>query len=118
METNLVPMQNSINIAAPQVEGSTRKFLAEIIVDDDLNRIKPGCFNILAAPRGWGKTTFMFDQRILNFSRDRKHIIYLVHNKAMRANIRMRYPQETIEFIDADADGWFTHRKKTMWSAE
>ena len=118
METSLVPMQNSINIAAPQVEGSTRKFLAEIIVDDDLNRIKPGCFNILAAPRGWGKTTFMFDQRILNFSRDRKHIIYLVHNKAMRTNIHMRYPQETIEFIDADADGWFTHRKKTMWSVE
>ena len=33
----------------------------QIITDDDLDNIKPGCFNILTAPRGWGKTTFMFD---------------------------------------------------------
>lgn len=107
-----------INLASPQQEGDTKKYLAEIITDNDLNNIKPGRFNILSAPRGLGKTTFMFDQRILNFSREKKNVIYLVHNKMMRDNICQRYPNETVQFIDADVDGWLAHRYKNEWSTE
>ena len=107
-----------VNVAAPQIEGGTRKFLSQIITDDDLQKIKPGSFNILAAPRGWGKTTFMFDDRILKFSRGRKHVIYLVHTKTMRDNICNLYPQVATAFVDTQIDGWFTHRKKSMWSSE
>ena len=97
---------------------TTRKFLSQIVTDDDLNNIKPGCFNILTAPRGWGKTTFMFDQRILKFSRAKKHIVYLVHTKNLRDNICKLYPQLAVAFVDTEADGWLTLRKKSMWSAE
>lgn len=105
----------NLNVAAPI---STRKFLSQIITDSDLDNIKPGCFNILTAPRGWGKTTFMFDDRILKFARAKKHIVYLVHTKNLRDNICELYPQETVAFTDSQADGWLTHRKKSMWSAE
>jgi len=60
----------------------------------------------------------MFDSRILNFAREKKNIIYLVHNKMMRDNICMRYPNETVQFIDADVDGWLAHRSKQVWSSE
>lgn len=118
MDNEIITMPTSINIAAPQVAGDTRKFLAQIVVEDDFARIQPGRFNILSAPRGWGKTTFMFDQRILDFARDKKHIIYLVHTKTMRANIHHRYPDETVEFIDAHVDSWLVHRNQRMWSSE
>ena len=117
MNTSL-SIQNSINAAAPQVEGSTRKFLTEIIQDDDLERIKPGSFNILVAPRGWGKTTFAFDPRVLKFARDKKHIVYLVHTKTMRDNICMRQPDIAIPLLDADSLGWLTHRNKNRWTTE
>ena len=94
-----------------------RVFLTEIVTDDDLSKIRPGCFNVLAAPRGWGKTTFMFDPRILQLARDRKHIVYLVHNRAMRADIHKRYPAETVEFIDAAADSWLASHGRKMWDA-
>jgi len=40
--------------------------------------LRPGEFNIIKAPIGLGKTTFMFDERILKFARDRKHVLYLI----------------------------------------
>lgn len=108
----------NLNMAAPSVVGQTRKFLSQIITDQDLEKIKPGCFNILTAPRGWGKTTFMFDDRILKFSRAKKHVVYLVHTKNLRDNICALYPGVAVAFEDADVDGWFAARKQSMWSSE
>ena len=108
----------NFNAAAPAMMGQTRKFLSQIITDQDLERIKPGCFNILTAPRGWGKTTFMFDERILKFSRAKKHVIYLVHTKNLRDNICSLYPDIATAFVDTEADGWLTSRQKSMWSGE
>lgn len=100
----------------PQVEH--QQFLSSIIQDDDLDRIQPGQFNILQAPRGRGKTTFSFDERILKFARARKHVVYLVHTTVLRDNIHLRYPDITSAFTDADADGWFAHRQGGTWTGE
>ena len=54
------------------------KYLSNVITDEDLNKINPGEFNIIKAPPGYGKTTFMFDDRILKFSRAKKHVLYLI----------------------------------------
>ena len=53
-------------------------YLSNVITDEDLSKIRPGVFNIIKAPPGYGKTTFMFDDRILKFSRARKHVLYLI----------------------------------------
>jgi len=53
-------------------------YLSNVITDEDLNKINPGEFNIIKAPPGYGKTTFMFDDRILKFSRAKKHVLYLI----------------------------------------
>lgn len=95
-----------------------QKFLSAIITDGDLERIQPGRFNILTAPRGRGKTTFSFDQRILNFSRAKKHIVYLVHTIVLRDNIHLRYPDITAVFADTDLDGWMAHRQQKVWTTE
>lgn len=95
-----------------------RQFLSQIITDDDLNKIKPGNFNILAAPRGWGKTTFMFDERILRLAREKKHIIYLIHNKSSRDAVAESRPDIAKVFTDKDIDGWFAHRQRKMWTSE
>lgn len=110
VDTNVMLSQNT--------ESETRKFLAEIITQDNLNSIKPGRFNILAAPRGIGKTTFTFDERILNFARDKKHIIYLVHTKNLRDHIHSRYPDITVAFTDENTDGWFNNRNKRQWTSD
>jgi len=36
----------------------------------------------------------------------------------MRDNIHQLYPDITAVFTDPEVDGWFTHRKKSMWSSE
>ena len=46
------------------------EYLSEIIKPEEIQSIQPGKFNILKAPRGAGKTTFMFDERILSFALD------------------------------------------------
>lgn len=80
--------------------------------------MRPGAFNILRAPRGWGKTTFMFDDRILRLAREKKNVCYLVHTKVLRDAICEKYPDYTRVFTDEHADGWLIHRHKSMWSAE
>lgn len=115
-EFNLTTLKNTS--LAVNVEAPSRKFLAEIITQEDLNNIQPGKFNILAAPRGIGKTTFTFDSRILSFARDKKHIIYLVHTKNLRDHIHVRYPDITVAFTDEAVDGWFNHRLKGHWTSE
>ena len=42
------------------------QYLSQIIQEEELSSIQPGLFNVLKAPRGIGKTTFMFDERILS----------------------------------------------------
>ena len=56
------------------------KYIANVITQEDLDSIQPGQFNVLCAPCGSGKTTFMFDDRILKFARAKKHVLYLIHN--------------------------------------
>ena len=108
----------SINNGDIIEQQQTRKFLSSIITDDDLSKIKPGSFNILTAPRGWGKTTFMFDERILKFSRAKKHIVYLVHTKTMRDNICLLHADQACVFTDVNAQGWLSHRHNSLWTAE
>ena len=95
-----------------------RQFLSQIITDDDLSKIQPGAFNILAAPRGWGKTTLMFDERILKLAREKKHIIYLIHNKSSRDAIVEGHSNVAKVFTDKDMDGWFVHRQNKFWTSE
>lgn len=95
-----------------------QQFLSSIIQAEDLERIQPGQFNVLKAPRGCGKTTFSFDPRILSFSRAKKHIVYLVHTMVLRDNIHLRYPDITAVFADTDLDGWLAHRQKRVWTVE
>lgn len=72
------------------------EYLSEIIKPEEIQSIQPGKFNILKAPRGAGKTTFMFDERILSFARDKKHVIYLIHNKMSRDAIVAKHGDKAI----------------------
>lgn len=81
------------------------KYLSQIITNTELSNIEKGKFNILKAPRGCGKTTFMFDDRILSFARSKKNIIYLVHNKITRDFIAKHHP-EVAEVYDDNASRW------------
>ena len=80
--------------------------------------MQPGAFNILRAPRGWGKTTFMFDDRILRLARAKKNVVYLVHTKILRDKICIQYPEYTRPLVDKDLDGWLAHRTKGFWTTE
>lgn len=95
-----------------------RQFLSDVITDQELDKLRPGSFNILRAPRGWGKTTFMFDDRILRLARNKKNVCYLVHTKTLRDSICEHYPDYTRVLTDKDADGWLSHRKKSLWTIE
>lgn len=95
-----------------------RQFLSDIITDQELDKLRPGAFNILRAPRGWGKTTFMFDDRILRLARAKKNVVYLVHTKILRDKICMQYPEYTRPLVDKDLDGWLAHRTKGFWTIE
>jgi len=80
--------------------------------------LRPGAFNILRAPRGWGKTTLMFDDRILKLARDKRNVCYLVHTKALRDKICLEHPDYCRALTDKDLDGWFDHRRKGIWTIE
>lgn len=93
-------------------------YLSKIITDDDIEKIQPGSFNIIKAPIGSGKTTFMFDERILKFSRARKHVLYLIHNKATRDFIAFNHTDKARVFSDNNYNGWFDKRCKGVWTTE
>lgn len=95
------------------------QYISEVIKQEELDNIIPGHFNILRAPRGWGKTTFMFDDRILNFSRAKKHVLYLIHNTLMRDKIAEDNPDKAVVFDGADnMNAWFDYRNKKIWNPE
>lgn len=104
------PMRQDLKFFAAPPQAAPRKFLAEIITQSDLDNIQPGRFNILAAPRGVGKTTFVFDERILKFARAKKHIVYLVHTKTLRDDIHNRYPDITTSFTNEAINDWLDCR--------
>ena len=93
-------------------------YLSTIVKDTDLDNILAGNFNVLCAPRGWGKTTFMFDERVLNFARARKHILYLVQNKATRNTIVDLHQEDAVVYEKGINNGWFIHRQKGLWTTE
>ena len=95
-----------------------RQFLSDVVTDQELDKLHPGAFNILRAPRGWGKTTFMFDDRILKLAREKKNVCYLVHTKVLRDKICAEHPMYCRAFTDKEADGWLAHRTKSMWTVE
>lgn len=93
-------------------------YLSDIIKDQDLDSIYAGAFNILYAPRGWGKTTFMFNEKILAFARARKHILYLVQNKVTRDMIAQQHSDKAVTYADGCNMGWLANRKKSLWTIE
>lgn len=93
-------------------------YLSSIVTDSDLSKLHPGEFNIIKAPIGLGKTTFMFDERILKFARDRKHVLYLIQNKTTRDMIAEQHPDKAKVFTDNNYNGWFEHRRKGVWTSE
>lgn len=94
------------------------QYLSNIITDAEIDNIKPGSFNIIKAPCGSGKTTFMFDDRILKFARAKKHVLYLIHNKVTRDFIAQNHQDKARVFIDNNYNGWFDKRKGGIWTAE
>lgn len=94
------------------------QYLSQIIQEQELNSIQPGLFNVLQAPRGIGKTTFMFDERILSFARHKKHVLYLIHNKISRDAITQNHSDKAKVFTDNNCNGWFEHRRKGLWTSE
>ncbi len=94
------------------------QYLSQIIQEQELISIQPGLFNVLQAPRGIGKTTFMFDERILSFARNKKHVLYLIHNKISRDAIAQNHFDKAKVFADNNCNGWFEHRRKGLWTSE
>ena len=94
------------------------QYLSQIIQEQELSSIQPGLFNVLQAPRGIGKTTFMFDERILSFARNKKHVLYLIHNKISRDTIAQNHSDKAKVFTDNNCNGWFEHRRKGLWTSE
>lgn len=86
------------------------EYLSQIITEKELSNIAAGKFNILEAPRGIGKTTFMFDDRILSFARSNKNIIYLIHNKVTRDTIAANH-SEVATVWDESEERWLLHRQ-------
>lgn len=120
-ENLLAPQHNDLQSIGLSIAAAAaqRKFLTQLVTLEELDRIQPGYFNILAAPRGRGKTTLAFDDEILlKFSRAYKHIIYLIHTRANRDGIVAAHPDKAAAFTDAEVNGWFTKRHKRMWSVE
>lgn len=96
------------------------RYLSNIITQSELDSIQPGQFNVIKAPCGSGKTTFMFDDRILNFSRAKKHVLYLIHNKNTRDFIAHNHQDKARIFTDNSYNGWFDKRreKQGIWCTE
>lgn len=96
-------------------------YLSNIITQVELDKIIPGQFNILRAPCGSGKTTFMFDDRILGLARAKKHVLYLIHNKITRDFIAKTHTDKARVFTDCNCSGWFDARKHPgshLWTNE
>lgn len=96
------------------------QYLSSIITQEELDNIQPGQFNVIKAPCGSGKTTFMFDDRILNFARARKHVLYLIHNKVTRDFIAHNHTDKARVFSDNNYNGWFDKRREGhgIWTTE
>ena len=94
------------------------RYLSNIITDEEIENIKPGVFNVIQAPCGSGKTTFMFDNRILKFSRAKKHVLYLIHNKVTRDFIAKNHQDKARIFSDNNYNGWFAKRRGGIWTTE
>lgn len=113
---------NELNEALELKEASQekkREFLTNIVTGERLENMRPGYFNILAAPRGAGKSTWAVSEEVISFAaRDKKNVIYLIHTRNARDAICAEYPDVTRVFTDKDADGWFKHRHKSMWTLE
>ena len=60
----------------------------------------------------------MFDDRILKFSRAKKHVIYLVHTKNLRDSICTLHAKDACAFTEVEMNGWLTHRTKSFWTTE
>lgn len=62
----------------------------------------------------------MFDNRILNFARAKKHVLYLIHNKVTRDFIAQTHSDKAKVFTDNNANGWFDKRRsgKGIWTSE
>ena len=97
-----------------------QQYLSNIITQEELDNIQPGQFNVLKAPCGSGKTTFMFDDRILNFSRAKKHVLYLIHNRVTRDFIAENHADKARVFVDNNYNGWFDKRRegKGVWCSQ
>lgn len=93
------------------------EYLSTVIKDEEISTISAGAFNVLSAPRGWGKTTLMFDDKILNFARAYKHVLYLVQNKATRDTIAEFHKDKAVAF-EGVSNGWFINRQKSLWTTE
>lgn len=97
------------------------QYISNIITQEAIDSIQPGQFNVLRAPCGSGKTTFMFDDRILNFARAKKHVLYLIHNKVTRDFIAQEHSDKACVFNDCNYSGWFDSRKHPghrLWSTD
>lgn len=97
-----------------------QRYLSNIITQVQLEAIQPGQFNVIKAPTGCGKTTFMFDDRILNFARAKKHVLYLIHNKVTRDFIAAAHQDKARVFTDNNYNGWFDKRRegKGIWTTQ
>lgn len=93
------------------------EYLSSVVSNEEIDKIHAGYFNVLSAPRGWGKTTFMFDERILQLAREKKHVLYLIHNKLTRNAIVNNHSDKAIVFESKDGNfGWFDKRNKSLFS--
>lgn len=62
----------------------------------------------------------MFDDRILNFARAKKHVLYLIHNKVTRDFIAATHGDKARVFADNNYNGWFDkrHEGKGIWTSQ
>jgi hypothetical protein len=60
----------------------------------------------------------MFDERILQLARAKKHILYLIHNKVTRDFIAANHNDKAKVFTDNNYSGWFDKRRKGIWTTE
>jgi len=62
----------------------------------------------------------MFDDRVLEFSRAKKHVLYLIHNRVTRDFIARNHQDKARVFIDNNYNGWFDRRRdgKGIWTSE
>jgi len=92
---------------------NSEQYISQIITEEELENIEAGYFNILKAPRGYGKTTFMFDDRVLKFSRAKKNVLYLIHNTLMRDKIASDHFNDAVALESSDTMcAWLDHREK------